>query len=67
MQTVEVVDTVNAPVSEGQVLGTIAYSLNGNEIGRVNIVADKSVSKNSAFNVIEHVIFNWFSLLRYSK
>lgn len=67
VQTVEVVDTVNAPVSEGQILGTITYSLNGNEIGRVNIVADKSVSKNSAFNVIEHVIFNWFSLLRYTK
>jgi len=67
VQTVEVVNTVNAPVSEGQILGTITYSLNGNEIGRVNIVAEKSVSKNSAFNVIEHVIFNWFSLLRYNK
>ena len=67
VQSVELPDSVSAPVSAGQVLGNVTYSLNGNEIGKVNIVAEKSVGKNTAFNMIEHVFFNWLSLLRYSK
>ena len=67
VQSVQLTDRINAPVSTGQVLGSVTYSLNGNEIGKVNIVAEKSVGKNTAFNMIEHVFFNWLSLLRYSK
>lgn len=67
VQSVQLKDSINAPVSAGQVLGNVTYSLNGNEIRKVNIVAEKSVGKNTAFNMIEHVFFNWLSLLRYSK
>ena len=67
VQSVQLTDSINAPVYAGQVLGDVTYSLKGNEIGKVNIVAEKSVGKNTAFNMIEHVFFNWFSLLRYSK
>lgn len=67
VQSVQLTNSVSAPVSAGQVLGNVTYSLNGNEIGKVNIVAEKSVGKNTAFNMIEHVFFNWLSLLRYSK
>ena len=67
VQSVQLTDSINAPVYAGQVLGNVTYSLNGNEIGNVNIVAEKSVGKNTAFNMIEHVFFNWISLLRYSK
>ena len=67
VQSMELPDSVSAPVSAGQVLGNVTYSLNGNEIGKVNIIAEKSVGKNTAFNMIEHVFFNWLSLLRYSK
>lgn len=67
VQSVQLTDSINAPVYAGQVLGDVTYSLKGNEIGKVNIVAEKSVEKNTAFNMIEHVFFNWLSLLRYSK
>ena len=67
VQSVQLTDSVNAPFSADQVLGNVTYSLNGNEIGKVNIVAEKSVGKNTAFNMIEYVFFNWLSLLRYSK
>lgn len=67
VQSVQLTDSINAPVYADQVLGNVTYSLNGNEIGKVNIVAEKSVGKNTAFNMIEHVFFNWLSLLRYSK
>jgi D-alanyl-D-alanine carboxypeptidase (penicillin-binding protein 5/6) len=67
VQTVQLPDNINAPVSAGQVLGNITYSLNDVEVGKVNIIAEKSVNKNSSFNVIKYVIFNWLSLLRYNK
>lgn len=67
VQSVQLTDSINAPVYASRVLGNVTYSLNGNEIGKVNIVAEKSVGKNTAFNMIEHVFFNWLSLLRYSK
>ena len=67
VQSVQLTDSINAPVYAGQVLGNVTYSLNGNEIGKVNIVAEKSVGNNTVFNMIEHVFFNWLSLLRYSK
>lgn len=67
VQSVQLTDSINAPVYAGQVLGNVTYSLNGNEIGKVNIVAEKSVGNNTAFNMIEHVFFNWLSILRYSK
>ncbi len=65
VQSIQLNDSINAPIAFGQVLGNITYELNGIEIGKVNVVAEKAVDKNSAFNVIEHVIFNWLSLLRY--
>lgn len=67
VQSIQLADTINAPVSAGQVLGNITYSLNGNEIEKVNIIAENSVEKNTAFNMIEYVFLNWLSLLRYSK
>lgn len=67
VQSIQLTNNVNAPVSAGQVLGNVTYSLNGNEIGKVNIVAEKSVEKNTTFNMIEYVFFNWLSLLRYFK
>lgn len=67
VQSVQLTDRIYAPVSTGQVLGSVTYSLNGNEIGKVNIIAEKSVGKNTAFNMIEYVFFNWLSLFRYNK
>ncbi len=63
-QQLEIPDTISAPIEQGEVLGTIVYRLNGEEIGNVNIIAEKSVKRNSAFHMIEYVYTKWFSLLR---
>ncbi len=63
-QILELPDVVSSPIDEGQILGNITYTLNGEEIGKVNIVAEKSVQKISAFSMIEYVYAKWFSLFR---
>lgn len=57
-------DTIQAPVTQGQLLGTIKYSLNGSELGTVNLVAENSVAKINLFNMAKHIFNDWFTLLR---
>ncbi|MCI8273063.1 MAG: D-alanyl-D-alanine carboxypeptidase [Clostridia bacterium] len=57
-------ESIQAPISQGQLLGTITYSLNGNELSKVNIVAEKSINKIGLLNVTKRIFYNWFNLLR---
>lgn len=57
-------DSVQAPVTQGQQLGTITYSLNGSELGTVSLVAQTSVEKVGLLNMTKHIFQNWFTLLR---
>ena len=57
-------ESIQAPISQGQLLGTITYSLNGTQLATVNLVAETSISKISLFNMMKHVFNSWFTLLR---
>ena len=57
-------DNVQAPISQGQQLGTIKYYLNGTELETVSLVAETSVEKIGLFNMAKSVLKNWFTLLR---
>ena len=57
-------DNIQAPVSQGQSLGTITYYLNGSKLSTVNLVAENSVSKINLFNMAKHIFNDWFTLLR---
>lgn len=63
-QNIQLSDTINAPIQEGQVIGSVTYTLNGTNIGSVNIIAEKSIEKITVFNMIEYVYSKWISLLR---
>lgn len=61
---VSLANTVQAPVYEGQLLGTVKYFLNNTELGIVNLVAESSVNEVGLLNINKHIFANWFSLLR---
>ena len=63
-QTVNVEENIVAPVYEGQKIGDIVYTLNGEEVGRANVIAQSSVEKKSIFSITSYVYRNWFSLFR---
>ncbi len=63
-QVMELPESLQAPITQGQTIGSITYTLDGKEIGKVNIVAEKTIEKNSAFNMLESIYSKWFSLLR---
>ena len=57
-------DSVQAPISQGQQLGTVSYFLNGEKLSTVNLIADNSVDKQTLINVTQKVLNSWFNLLR---
>lgn len=61
---IDICDSIEAPVEQGQVLGTIKYYLNNSELGCVDLVADTSVDKIGLLNMTKYIFNNWFSMLR---
>lgn len=63
-QEITLDDTINAPIIEGQKLGEIKFSINGNIVSTVNLIADKSVDRLSFTSVTKSVLKKWFNLCR---
>ena len=63
-QTINVEENLSAPIYENQKVGEIVYTLNGEEVGRTNIVAEKTIEKKTFFSISAYVYENWFSMLR---
>jgi len=46
-------ETIDAPVKKGEVLGYMTFQLQGQEVGRVNLVAAESVERNNVLYYLE--------------
>ena len=63
-QEIKLDNTFNAPILEGQKLGEVEFSINGNVVSTVNLVANKSSDKLSFGSITKFVINKWFNTLR---
>lgn len=63
-QIVNIEENLTAPVYEGQKVGEVIFKLNGEEIGKTNIVCEKTVEKKTFFSIASYVYKNCFSLFR---
>ena len=63
-QNISIDDTISAPISEGQNIGKITYTLNGDTISECNLTASNDVAKIGLFSMNKFIIGNWLSLLR---
>lgn len=57
-------DTISAPITAGQKLGEISFTLDGNTLSTVDIVAKSDVEKMNLFTMSKKVIYSWIDLLR---
>jgi len=57
-------ENISAPISKGQKLGEISYVLNGETIGKANLVAQSDIKKIGILNMTEKIFFSWFRVLR---
>ncbi len=65
-QAVNIDENLVAPLYEGQKVGEIIYKLDGKEIGKSNIVCERTVEKKTFFSIASYVYKNCFSLFRVS-
>lgn len=63
-QEVIINENIEAPVSEGQVLGEVVFKIDGEITGKTNLVADKSIDKITFFNMTKRILDRWFCLFR---
>ena len=62
-QTINIPEIISARINKGDVIGNIVYTSDGNEVAKVNIIANESVEKNNIINMINYVFKKW-SFLR---
>ena len=63
-EIVNIYDNISAPISKGQKLGEVSYSLNGTSVGQTDLIAECDVKKISVSNMLERLFFDWFCVLR---
>lgn len=63
-EVVNIDNNICSPISEGQKLGEITYMLNGEKVGKVDLVAQNSVKKISVGTMTAKIVLNWFRVLR---
>ena len=59
-------ESIQAPITQGQQLGTISYYLNNDKIAEVSLIAENSISKISFINMMKSLFSNWLNLTRSS-
>ena len=52
-RTVEINPGITAPVKKGDIVGAVVYTLDGNEIGRTDIVAAEDVDEASFLDYLK--------------
>lgn len=57
-------DKISAPITKGQKLGEVTYSIENEIISKVNIVAKEDIKKLNLINMSARVIENWFTMFR---
>ena len=57
-------DHVLAPITAGQKLGEVSFSLDGQILSTIDIVAKNDVDKLNLFTMSKRVIYAWIDLLR---
>ncbi len=60
-ETLDIPDSIEAPVEVGDKIGTLVYSLNGEEIAAFDVVADENVEKKSFGSILKIL---WDSLIK---
>ena len=63
-QTITIDENISAPISSGQKVGEISFSLDGEVLTTVNLVSQISVDKINLATMSTKVFSSWFNLLR---
>lgn len=63
-QNIEIFNNISAPITKGQKVGELTFSLDDKIIAKVDLVSNKDVDKYSLGTMIKKVFESWFTILR---
>ena len=63
-QNIQINNNISAPIKQGDVLGSISYTLNGQELDKVNLISENDVAKSTIWNITTNLYQKWFNMLR---
>ena len=63
-QSIELSDSIKAPIKKGDVIGKIKYSYNGEIVAECDLTASDDVAKMNIISMEQYVLDRWFTLLR---
>lgn len=63
-QNITINEPVTAPIIQGECLGKVSYTLNGNTLLEVNLLAEDNVEKSTIWNLTTSLYVKWFNMLR---
>lgn len=64
VQSIQIQDSISAPIEKGQKLGEITYTLQNEVIDRIDVVAKENIEKMTLWNRTKETLKEWFCLLR---
>ncbi len=64
VQNISLDENISAPILEGQKLGEITYSINGETLDTVNLIASKKINRLTLLNISKFLLLKWFSMFR---
>ena len=63
-QNISIDDSISEPISKGQVIGKLTFTLNGDTIAETNLLASDDVDKIGLISMSKSICNSWFNLLR---
>lgn len=63
-QNLTIDDSIVAPIKAGQKVGEISFSLEGEILSTIDIIAKNDVNKINLFTMAKNVYYSWIDLLR---
>lgn len=63
-QSVDLSETIIAPVNVGDKIGEVNYTLDGKKLGTIDIICTEKIDKLTLSNMIKLTFDSWFKLLR---
>lgn len=63
-QSIQMANNIFAPVKKGDKLGEVVFSIKGEEVKRVSLIANQDITKNNLGDILEKIYRDWFFLMR---
>ncbi len=63
-QCINLPNNVEAPISKGQKLGEVSFSVDGKILNTANLIASESIDKLTMFSMAKNILILWFNLIR---